>query len=63
MNLQSYLPIVYLVVGVVLLSVIVSTAMVLLYGPKTTERTSVVQRPGSGLPGWGARGSPPPPHA
>ncbi len=73
MNLQGLLPILYLVVGVVLLSVVVSTLTILLYGPKSTERTIVVERPGwnsyrgwwghygAGLPGWGGPKIPPPP--
>ena len=73
MNLQSLLPLLYLVIGVVLLSVVVSTLTILLYGPTTTERTIVVERPrgnnyrgwwgypGAGLPGWGRPNVPPPP--
>lgn len=63
-----------LVVGVLVLSVIVSTLTVLFYGPSTREPTTVVvERPwytnyrgwwghyGGGLPGWGGPHYPPPP--
>ena len=70
---KSVMPILYLVAGVVLLSVVVSTLLVLLYGPQSTERTIVVERPwwnnyrgwwghyGAGLPGWGGPKYPHPP--
>jgi hypothetical protein len=69
---SSALPIVYLILGVILLSIIVSSLTVFLYGPKPTERTVVIERPwnnykgwwghyGAGLPGWGGPRYPPPP--
>ena len=74
MNFKSTgLPILTLLVGVILLSIFVSTMVVLLYGPSSTERTVIVEQPywrnyrgwwghyGAGLPGWGGPKFPPPP--
>ena len=62
---KSGLSIAYLIGGVILLSIVVSSLVVFLYGPQTTQRTVVVESPlwnnyrgwwgyyGAGLPGWG----------
>ena len=63
----------YLIVGVILLAIVVSSLTVLLYGPQTTQRTVIVESPrwnnyrgwwghyGAGLPGWGGPKFPTPP--
>lgn len=67
---QDILSIAYLIVGVVLLSILVSLLTIYMYGPAKVEKTSeVVVSPywydnypvwwgyyGSGLPGWGGGG-------
>ncbi len=75
MNIQSAIgPIVTLLLGILILSIVVSALLILFYGPKQKEVATVyVQRPwyhnyrhwwgpyGSGLPGWGGPKYPPPP--
>jgi len=75
MNIKSAIgPIVTLVGGILLLSIVVSALLVLFYGPREKEVATVyVERPryrnyhgwwgysGAGLPGWGGPKYPPPP--
>ncbi len=75
MNIQSAIgPVVTLLLGMLILSIVVSALLVLIYGPKEREVATVyVQRPwyhnyrnwwgpyGAGLPGWGGPKYPPPP--
>ena len=70
---KTVLPIVYLIIGVIVLAILVSSLTVFFYGPSTRETTVVVDRPwrnnyrgwwgyyGAGLPGWGGPKYPPMP--
>jgi hypothetical protein len=77
MNIKSAVgPIVTLVGGILLLSIVVSALLVLFYGPREKEVTVYVEKPwyrnyhgwwgypNAGLPGWGPSRHPPgpPPH-
>lgn len=76
MNIKSAATsLVTFVVGVILISILVSVLLVIFYGPSTREpRTIIIERPdyyrgwwghyGAGLPGWGGpkHMPPPPPH-
>jgi hypothetical protein len=75
MNIQSTIgPIFTLLLGILIISIVVSALLVLIYGPKQKEVATVyVEKPwyhnyrrwwgpyGGGLPGWGGPKYPPPP--